>query len=94
MAKNRREQNTSKETIEPVVTLFDEANYIRITAEMPEIREETIRIDLEKSTLFISASGNGRQYKKEIPLPARIRFGNKRFRNGVLELYLEKTNTP
>jgi HSP20 family molecular chaperone IbpA len=93
MAAAKREHDPVKKTIEPVVTLSDEGNCILVTAELPEIREEMIRIDLERSTLIISASDNGRLYKKEIPLPVRIRFGTKKFRNGILELFLEKTNT-
>jgi len=93
MATGRRMLNPVKKTIEPVVTLSDEGTCIRVMAELPGIREEMIRIDLERSTLIISASDNGKRYKKEISLPARTRFGTKRFRNGVLDLLLEKTST-
>jgi len=91
MATGKRERNGAKKVIEPVVNLSDEGNYIRVTAELPGIQEKTIRIDLEKFTLTLSAMGDGRTYKKELLLPAKMRFGKKRFRNGVLEISLEKT---
>jgi len=77
--------------IEPVVDLFDEGTTIRVIAEMPGIDEEKIVIDLQGSTLVISASDKRRSFQKEVSLPCEARLKKQRFQNGVLELTLEKT---
>jgi HSP20 family molecular chaperone IbpA len=64
---------------------------IQVTAELPGISGEKIRLDLETNTLLISATDGETRYKKKISLPWEARLGKKRFRKGVLELTLEKT---
>jgi HSP20 family molecular chaperone IbpA len=64
-------------------------NGVRIIAEMPGITEEKIRIDLDGKTLVISVAGS-RKHRMSIALPWKARLGKKQFRNGVLELMLEK----
>ena len=90
-----REENSKNivfiETIEPVTTLFDEEKILRIRSELPGISEEKIRIDLDKNSVTIWASGTENQYKKVISLPFDVKFSKKRFSEGVLELTLEKT---
>ena len=90
-----REENSKNivfiETIEPVTTLFDEEKIVRIRSELPGISEEKIRIDLDKNSVTIWASGTENQYKKVISLPFDVKFSKKRFSEGVLELTLEKT---
>jgi HSP20 family protein len=90
-----REKNSKHivimETIEPVTTLFDEENILRIRSELPGIAEEKIRIYLENNSVTIRASDTAKQYKKVITIPFEVRFSKKRFSDGVLELVLEKT---
>jgi len=90
-----REENSKNivfiETIEPVTTLLDEEKIVRIRSELPGISEEKIRIDLDKNSVTIWASGTENQYKKVISLPFDVKFSKKRFSEGVLELTLEKT---
>jgi HSP20 family molecular chaperone IbpA len=78
--------------IEPVTTVFDEGEFLRIRTELPGIEEQKITIDLEnKSTLVtIVAVNTVRQFKKVITIPCEVRFSKKRFLNGVLDLTLEK----
>ena len=64
---------------------------IHILAELPGISDEKIRLDLEATTLVISASDGDTRYKKKISLPWEARLGKKKFRKGVLELTLEKS---
>lgn len=84
-------ERPEKKIIEPVVDLFDEGNTLRVIAEMPGIDEEKIALDLQGSTLVISASDKRRTYQKEVLLPCEARLERQRFQNGVLELTLEKT---
>ena len=90
-----REENSKNtgfiKTIEPVTTLLDEEKIVRIRSELPGISEEKIRIDLDKNSVTIWASGTENQYKKVISLPFDVKFSKKRFSEGVLELTLEKT---
>jgi HSP20 family protein len=87
----QKPEKPEKKIIEPVIDLFDEGNTIRVIAEMPGIDEEKIALDLQGSTLVISASDKRRTYQKEVMLPCEAKLEKQRFQNGVLELTLEKT---
>ena len=89
--KPQKMEKPEKKIIEPVVDLFDEGTTIRVIAEMPGIDEEKIALDLQGSTLLISASDKRRTFQKEVSLPCEARLEKQRFQNGVLELTLEKT---
>jgi HSP20 family molecular chaperone IbpA len=65
---------------------------IQIIAELTKISGEKIMLDLEGTTLVISATDGETRYKKKISLPWEARLGKKRFRKGVLELTLEKAD--
>jgi len=69
-----------------------EGDRIHVLAELAGITEERIRLDLEATTLLISATDGDRWYKKKISLPWEAKLGKKRFRKGVLELTLEKAD--
>ena len=71
-------------------TVTAEKGSIRITAELPGVGEERIRIDLDGKVLTISVNGGGRPYRESIALPCEARLGRKRFSGGVLELFLER----
>ncbi len=92
-----REENSKNagfiKTIEPVTTLLNEENIVRIRSELPGIAEEKIRIDLDNNSVTIWASDTKNQYKKVISLPFDVKFSKKRFSEEVLELTLEKTIT-
>lgn len=83
------------ETIEPVMTVFDDGKFLHIHTELPDIAEEKIRIDLENhsTSVTIAASDTERQYKTSITVPCGVRFCKKRFSDGVLELTLEKSKS-
>jgi HSP20 family molecular chaperone IbpA len=91
MVTRKGRANGTKTVVQPKINLADKGRCIRVTAELPGAREETIQIDIERSILILSARGEGMRYKKEISLPAEVRYSTKRFRNGILDLYLEKT---
>ena len=92
--KEKYSKNTgSGKTLEPVITLLDEGKFIRIIAELPDVFEEKIRIDLEKTSVTIVASDTVKQFRKVITVPCEVRFSRKRFSDGILELILEKTDS-
>jgi HSP20 family molecular chaperone IbpA len=73
------------------VRISVEGDRIHVLAELQGIREEHLKIDLDPATLVISADGQSR-IMKMVSLPWEARLGQKRFRNGVLELTLERSN--
>jgi HSP20 family molecular chaperone IbpA len=82
----------SNEISEPVTTLLDTGKYFRVVAEFPDVSEESIQIDLENTMLAISAPEpeSGKNIKKMIALPFKVRLDKKKFQNGILDLTLEK----
>ena len=75
---------------EPVTRTALEGTRFTILAEIPDMAEEKIRIDIDEHTVYISADEGERRYRREIILPWRARFAGKRFRKGNLELTLER----
>ncbi|MFA5294430.1 MAG: hypothetical protein WC382_02815 [Methanoregulaceae archaeon] len=90
--REKKEARPERETVEPEMDIFDEGNYLRIVTELPGVSEEKIKIDLEQTTLIISASERGRDYRKRVSLPCEVTLGKKKYQNGILELILEKTD--
>ena len=81
-----------EEEREPITDIFDEQNELVIIAEMPGIAEEDITVDLKEDILEISASNEGRKYRKELLLPVK---GTKeklttKYNNGILEIRIKK----
>ena len=77
---------------EPITDVFDEAEVIKVYAEMPGVNEEGISLDLKGDILDISAVSKERQYHKEILLPAKVHPETlvKSFKNGILEIIIRK----
>lgn len=78
------------EPIEPVTRTTREGNRFSVIAELPDVAEEKIRIDLERNILVVFAATSRKRYRKEIPLPWKARFPKKKFHDGILELSLER----
>ena len=91
MKKENETRKSAWKTGELPFRLSLDGDRIHILAELPGISDEKIRLDLEATTLVVSASDGDTWYKKKIPLPWEARLGKKRFRKGVLELTLEKS---
>jgi HSP20 family molecular chaperone IbpA len=81
--------------IEPVTTVIDEGQFLRILTELPGIEERKIKIDLENNSTSVTivAVNTVKQFKKVITIPCEVRFSKKRFSDGVLELTLEKNRS-
>lgn len=63
-----------------------------VTADLPGMREEEIRVWQEGATLHIDAKNRERQYKKQIELPhLDLQVEWMTYRNGVLEVAFGQT---
>jgi len=81
-----------EEVREPLVDVFDEKGSIRLIAELPGVNQEEISVEVRGDILNLKAEGKERKYAKEILLPAKVKPESlqKNFRNGVLEITLQK----
>ncbi|MFZ2071402.1 MAG: Hsp20/alpha crystallin family protein [Halobacteriota archaeon] len=76
---------------EPMVDVFDEKNVVRVITELPGVEEGDIKTELEGNILKMRAERGDRKYEKDIKLPAAVKGEMKRrYKNGVLEIELEK----
>lgn len=76
---------------EVVADVFEEADHLRVVAEMPGAKEDTIRVDLQGDRLFISARSPQREYQQSIPLPGSPKSVlETSYKNGVLEVRLAR----
>ncbi|MDD1664819.1 MAG: Hsp20/alpha crystallin family protein [Methanomicrobiales archaeon] len=92
MKKENEARKPARKKSEVPFRLSLDRDRIHILAELEGISEEKIRLDLETTTLVISAIDGDKAYKERISLPWEARLGRKRFRKGVLELTLEKAD--
>lgn len=83
---------TIEEEREPITDVFDEAQEIRIYAEMPGVNAGDIKLDLKEDILDISAQSGDRKYHKEVLLPAKVKAETMSFsyNNGILEVKVKK----
>ena len=79
-----------KDEREPLVDLLDEPRQLRLFAEVPGVDEEDIRVNVEDNKVTIHADTDTRKYHKDIPLPCKARMTKSSYKNGVLEVLLEK----
>ena len=90
---HKTEQGLAVEQVaEPVVDVFEEAEEIRVTAELPGVLEGNIETEVNGDILTISTTGD-RQYNAEVLLPAPVdpESVESSYNNGILELKLKKT---
>jgi len=75
------------------VDVFDEANSVRVIAEMPGVTEDEIAVKLEGKKIILDASREGRRYHKVIELPCEVKDVKKRYHQGILEVEMVKNGT-
>jgi len=76
---------------EPPVDVFDEETHLRVLAELPGVEERDIKVEQNEAKLVISTDTPSHKYYKEITLPYAPKGQvDKLYRNGVLELTLQK----
>lgn len=78
---------------EPLVDIFEDEKTVTVIVEMPGVNKEDIKVKASENLLVISAQTGDRKYYKEIELPAKVKPESARanYKNGVLEVKLEKT---
>jgi HSP20 family molecular chaperone IbpA len=78
---------------QPIVDVFEEEDYVRVTAELPGVEESEINLKVEDTTLTISTGTSARTYYKEVELPTPVKkeVAESSYRNGILEVKLVKT---
>jgi HSP20 family molecular chaperone IbpA len=87
--KKQRKKN-KKTIIVPPTGVTENGKSICITSQLPDIPEEKIRIDLERTRLIISASKQNEKVMREIIVPDGSRISEKKFKDGVLEIILDR----
>ena len=77
---------------EPLVEVIEEKEYVVVTAEMPGVPKEAIKVKATETSLTISAESEGRSYYKEVSLPAKVdpKASKATYNNGILEVRLRK----
>ena len=71
------------------VDIFEKEKKMRVIAELPNVNEEDVRLDLNESTLIISANRGNRSYHKRVKLPrAYENIIGKIYNSGILEVTL------
>ena len=76
---------------EPLVDVFDEADAVMVTVEMPGVAEEEIALAVEGRHLVLATTGHHR-YAKNVELPEGIDPASleRSHRNGILQVKLKK----
>ncbi|MEN6610645.1 MAG: hypothetical protein ABFC24_07375 [Methanoregulaceae archaeon] len=85
------DRHRSTPPFEPPVNRTENGRYLHLTISLPGIKEEQIRIDLEKTTITLSIFENGVMREKTMPAPRGSRLFKKKFSEGMLDICLEKT---
>ncbi len=80
------------EAREPLVDVFDEEKEIVVVVELPGVSEEEIEVAVQEDILSLETVGE-RKYAKEVllPCPADSETLEQTYRNGILEIRLEKS---
>lgn len=74
---------------EPLIDVFDEKDYLVVRAELPNVKEKDIKLDL-KNVLKISVNAQGKKYSKDVPLPTPVKITGKKYSKNILEVRLKK----
>ena len=77
---------------EPIVDIFEEEEQIRVMAELPDVEENQINLNIDNNTLTISTDTSDRKYYKKVELPEPVEKDSveSSYRNGILEVKLRK----
>ncbi len=81
-----------REEIEPFVDVINEPDVVKVIAELPGVNKEDIELHATEDHLTISAKRDRWRYYKEVDLPAKVKpeTAKATYKNGVLEVVLEK----
>ena len=90
MAPVKKQEKDEKTIIVPPTGISESGRLICIISQIHGISEEEIRIDLEKNQLVISTSNDKTALLQTITVPEGSRISKKKFRDGILEIILER----
>ncbi len=81
-----------KDAREPLVDVINEAEQIRVLAELPGVEKSDIKTTIAEDSLTIRVESQTRKYYKEVQLPANVDPDSSKasYNNGVLEVTLRK----
>ena len=91
--RRRRGRAEISEEMEPLVDVFDYGDKVVVVAEMPGVDKDKIDVRITKDNkLIIKASNKDRKYYKEVELPPSVKpdTAKAKYKNGVLEVVIEK----
>ncbi|HLN89259.1 MAG TPA: Hsp20/alpha crystallin family protein [Candidatus Binatia bacterium] len=79
----------------PLIDIFQENNTITIVAEIVGFNRETLKITVKDQKITLSAKSKDRRYYKSLNLPTAVipNAMHTKFKNGVLEIKLQKAET-
>jgi HSP20 family protein len=77
---------------EPLVDVFEDGDFVNVTAELPGVEESKVKLEVGNDVLTIRSDTSARKYYKEVKLPTSVKKdpAESRFRNGILEIKLVK----
>jgi HSP20 family molecular chaperone IbpA len=78
---------------EPMIDVFEEADCLRVTAELGGVEEKKINLKVKGKILEINAENSAGEYNKKVQLPYTVdkKIMQSSYRNGILEVKLKKT---
>ncbi|WP_022949485.1 Hsp20/alpha crystallin family protein [Methylohalobius crimeensis] len=76
------------EVLEPLVDIFEEADYTLVVAEVPGVSLEDVRVEIEDDILTLEAANDQKKYRKEVLLPRPYSAEQLKVscNNGILEI--------
>lgn len=85
-----------KEKREPLVDVLTTNGEVKVVAELPGVEKKDIKLDGTESSLTISVDTPERKYYKKVELPAKVDIKKTKasYKNGVLEVTLQKKKEP
>lgn len=77
---------------EPLVDVMNEADQVRVVAELPGVEKSEIKTTISEDMLTIKVGSQARRYYKEVQLPSHVDPDSSKasYNNGVLEIVLRK----
>lgn len=81
-----------EEEREPIIDVFDEKEYLLVTAELPGVSQENITTEVKGDVLIIKAADSDRKYNKEVVLSEKVDSSSltTSYKNGILEIRIQK----
>ncbi len=81
-----------KEEREPLVDVIAEKKHVRVVVELPGVEKDQIRLTVQPDNLRIAVNNPQRKFSKQIRLPAPVREESAKatYKNGILEVLLER----